>query len=547
MEQSKDTKNGRQLSRDDWLRAALETMRSTGIDGVKVAPLAARLGVTTGSFYWHFKNRGELLELVLDYWERAMTDAAIDEAERFEGSPEDCILFLMQRVMDRDLAGYDLPIWQWAQSDDGARKVFQRALKKRLEFTSGLFREPGAHDDGLHDGRVQPGPSLDFDVETSDPGHARHSDGSQLAPAATTAPDVVTGCHGKSCAWRGAPDAGAICHSEGPLTFAGCDSSSAGIPLPTLRKELMTDAKSRSSGVIRSAVTWATEPDQGSGDPGRYTVTRSPGPRSTSNATWARSSNRASTGFRTLSAAMPASKQATRMIAAETMLARAIPATASIGMRSAIGWARRIETLMIMATKLRHGDANTMMAEGGIQAATKGEKDSPYYHYLDVMGGGHFTNVPELAETLVTQAPDAIRWLEHLGVNFTKFPDGRLKTIHGGGTSRKRMHFAADITGAEIMRTLRDEARNMADRIQVLEFSPAVELVLDASGRCAGAVLYNMETEEYFVVKAKAVVMATGGCGRLHIQGFMTTNHYGATADGIVMAYRIGCRLGARL
>ncbi len=49
---------------------------------------------------------------------------------------------------------------------------------------------------------------------------------------------------------------------------------------------------------------------------------------------------------------------------------------------------------VIIATKLRHGDANTMMAEGGIQAATKGEKDSPYYHYLDVMGGGHFTNVP---------------------------------------------------------------------------------------------------------------------------------------------------------
>jgi len=195
---------------------------------------------------------------------------------------------------------------------------------------------------------------------------------------------------------------------------------------------------------------------------------------------------------------------------------------------------------VLMATKLRHGDANTMMAEGGIQAATKGEKDSPYYHYLDVMGGGHFTNVPELAETLVTRAPDAIRWLNNLGVNFSKYEDGRLKTIHGGGTSRKRMHYAADITGAEIMRTIRDEARNLDDKIQVLEFSPAVELVLNEHGHCAGAVLYNMETEEYFVVKAKAVIMATGGCGRLHIQGFMTTNHYGATADGIVMAYRAG-------
>ncbi len=195
---------------------------------------------------------------------------------------------------------------------------------------------------------------------------------------------------------------------------------------------------------------------------------------------------------------------------------------------------------VIMATKLRHGDANTMMAEGGIQAATKGEKDSPYYHYLDVMGGGHFTNVPELAETLVTKAPSAIHWLEHLGVNFSKTPDGRLHTIHGGGTSRKRMHYAADITGAEIMRTLRDEARNRADMITVLEFAPAVELVLNEHGHCAGAVLYNMETQEYFVVKAKSVVMATGGSGRLHVQGFMTTNHYGATGDGIVLAYRAG-------
>lgn len=194
---------------------------------------------------------------------------------------------------------------------------------------------------------------------------------------------------------------------------------------------------------------------------------------------------------------------------------------------------------VILATKLRHGDANTMMAEGGIQAASKVGKDSPYYHYLDVMGGGHFKNVPELVETLVTEAPDVLRWLEGLGCNFTKFPDGRLQSIHGGGTCRKRMHFAADITGAEMMRTLRDEARNRKN-IAVIEFSPAVDLVLNEHGHCAGAVLYNMETEEYFVAKAKAVVLATGGSGRLHIQNFMTTNHYGATADGIVIAYRAG-------
>src|SRR4030043_1487850 len=128
---------------------------------------------------------------------------------------------------------------------------------------------------------------------------------------------------------------------------------------------------------------------------------------------------------------------------------------------------------VLIATKLRHGDANTMMAEGGIQAATKGKKDSPYYHYLDVLGGGHFKNVPELAYTLVTGAPKIHAWLENLGCMFTKFPDGRLRALHGGGTCRKRMHYAADITGAEIMRTLRDEARNRAEHIKVLEFSPA--------------------------------------------------------------------------
>ncbi len=197
---------------------------------------------------------------------------------------------------------------------------------------------------------------------------------------------------------------------------------------------------------------------------------------------------------------------------------------------------------VMVATKLRHGDANTMMAEGGIQAATKGTKDSPYYHYLDVMGGGHFKNVPELVYTLVTEAPGVLAWLENLGCMLTKYEDGRLKSLHGGGTCRKRMHYAADITGAEIMRTLRDEARNRPD-IKVLEFMPAVELVLNEHGHCAGAILYNLETEEYFVIKARAVILATGGSGRLHYQGYMTTNHYGATGDGVVLGYRAGLRI----
>ncbi|MBC7251368.1 MAG: FAD-binding protein [Anaerolineae bacterium] len=204
--------------------------------------------------------------------------------------------------------------------------------------------------------------------------------------------------------------------------------------------------------------------------------------------------------------------------------------------------ARENGAKVVLATKLRFGDANTMMAQGGIQAADK-PNDSPAIHYLDVMGGGHFTNVPELVEALVKDAPLVIKWLEDLGCMFDKEPDGTLVTIHGGGTSRKRMHSARDYSGAEIMRTLRDEVRSYPEDITVLEFSPAIELILDDKGQCAGAVLQNLETGEHLIVRAKCTIVATGGSGRLHYQGYPTTNHYGATGDGLVLCYRVGAKL----
>ena len=195
---------------------------------------------------------------------------------------------------------------------------------------------------------------------------------------------------------------------------------------------------------------------------------------------------------------------------------------------------------VLVVTKLRMGDANTMMAEGGIQAADK-PGDSPAQHYLDVMGGGHYVNRPELVKKLVMDGPIAIQWLNNLGVEFDKAEDGTMITTHGGGTSRKRMHAAADYSGAEIMRTLRDEVLNR--NIPVVDFTAAIELILDDEGKAAGAVLQNMETGEIKIARAKTVVIATGGAGRMHYQGFPTSNHYGATADGLVLAYRAGAKL----
>ncbi|MBR0155639.1 MAG: FAD-dependent oxidoreductase [Treponema sp.] len=197
---------------------------------------------------------------------------------------------------------------------------------------------------------------------------------------------------------------------------------------------------------------------------------------------------------------------------------------------------------VLLITKLRVGDANTMMAEGGIQAADK-PNDSPAQHYLDAFGGGHFDGKPELVYTLVNNAPDAIKWLNELGVEFDKEKDGTMITTHGGGTSRKRMHACKDYSGAEIMRTLRDETFNRPDKINVVDFTAAIEIIKNEQGDAAGAVLMNIETGEIRIAKAKVVIIATGGAGRMHYQGFPTSNHYGATADGLVLAYRAGAKL----
>jgi succinate dehydrogenase / fumarate reductase flavoprotein subunit len=194
---------------------------------------------------------------------------------------------------------------------------------------------------------------------------------------------------------------------------------------------------------------------------------------------------------------------------------------------------------ILIVTKLRHGDCNSIMAQGGIQAADRPE-DSPAIHYIDVMGGGHYANKPELVRAMVEDGPEIIRWHEELGVMYDK-ENCVYMEAHGGGTSRKRMHSCKDYTGKAIFNPIRDEARNLG--IPALEFSPVIELLLDDEGKAAGAITYNLETGEYRVIRAKATVLATGGFGRVHIQNFPTTNHYGATADGLVIAYRAGAKL----
>ena len=199
---------------------------------------------------------------------------------------------------------------------------------------------------------------------------------------------------------------------------------------------------------------------------------------------------------------------------------------------------------VIMANKLRIGDSNTVMAEGGIQAAV-GDDDSLQRHYEDTIKGGHMAGKKELVAQMVTDAPSAIRWLIGLGMDFdTQGGDrnGKLVRKKAGGTTAQRILCHRDFTGLEMMKVLR-EAVEIEPRITQLNRHPAVELLSDNEGNCVGAVLYDLEKRKLVTVHANAVILATGGSGRLHLQGFATSNHYGATADGLVLAYRIGAKL----
>jgi len=200
---------------------------------------------------------------------------------------------------------------------------------------------------------------------------------------------------------------------------------------------------------------------------------------------------------------------------------------------------------VILATKLRLGDSNTVMAEGGIQAAV-GSDDSPQLHFDDTVRAGHHCAEPELVAQMVMEGPDVIRWLIRMGMMFDLADErplgGTLLRKMAGGASAARVLSYRDYTGLEMMRVLR-ESVDLDPNVSVWNRCPVVELLSDDYGRCVGAVIYNLEWHSFMLVRAGAVILATGGSGRLHLNEFPTSNHYGATGDGLVLAYRIGARL----
>ena len=118
-------------------------LNDRSVDSVKVLTLAGELGVTRGSFYWHFESREDLLQSMLEYWERELTDTVIQHAKALEDSAENKLRDVVSNVLLNRQDRYDTAISAWSLFDKAAARTQARVARKRLRFMTGLLCETG--------------------------------------------------------------------------------------------------------------------------------------------------------------------------------------------------------------------------------------------------------------------------------------------------------------------------------------------------------------------------------------------------------------------
>ena len=130
------------LDRQAWLDAALKMLASDGVDAVRVTNLATRLKVTKGSFYWHFRDRAELLDATLDMWETLATDAVIASINATSGDAGTRLSTLFSKSLNSDGRLF-LAILAWARVDKRAATALETIARRRIAFVEQLFLDMG--------------------------------------------------------------------------------------------------------------------------------------------------------------------------------------------------------------------------------------------------------------------------------------------------------------------------------------------------------------------------------------------------------------------
>ena len=205
------------------------------------------------------------------------------------------------------------------------------------------------------------------------------------------------------------------------------------------------------------------------------------------------------------------------------------------GMRAALE-AARCGADVAVVSKVYPTRSHSVAAQGGINAAL-GEDDSWNSHAFDTVKGSDYLADQDAASILCREAPGDILELEHMGVIFNRREDGRLAQRPFGGAGFPRTCFVADITGHVILHVIWEQS--IRDSVATYDEWFAVSLIVE-DGQCRGLVAMDMHTGRLHTFEAKAVILATGGLGRVYEP---STNGLICTGDGMALAYRAGAAL----
>jgi nicotinate-nucleotide pyrophosphorylase/L-aspartate oxidase len=209
------------------------------------------------------------------------------------------------------------------------------------------------------------------------------------------------------------------------------------------------------------------------------------------------------------------------------------------GLTVAVRYAELVpEAKVLVVTKDVLSAGSTRWAQGGI-AAVIDPDDTPAEHLSDTLAAGAGLCDEYAVRVLVTEGPEALRWLMAEGARFDRGPDGELRLGREGGHRRNRIvHAGGDATGMEVQRALVAAARERG--IEAIEHALVLDLLTDADGRACGITLHVMgegARDGVGAVRAGAVVLATGGMGQIYAS---TTNPLVSTGDGVALALRAG-------
>ncbi|MDB5077267.1 MAG: frdA 1, partial [Chloroflexi bacterium] len=208
------------------------------------------------------------------------------------------------------------------------------------------------------------------------------------------------------------------------------------------------------------------------------------------------------------------------------------------GLRAAIAAIETDDRLSVaLVSKVYPMRSHTVSAEGGAAAVLR-EDDSLEGHAFDTIKGSDFLADQDVVETFVAEAPRELIQLEHWGCPWSREPDGRVSVRPFGGMTTWRTLYASDKTGFHMLHTLFQTSLKYTTIVRYDE--QFVTSLLIEDGRCVGLTAIDAVTGVMRALTAKAVILATGGAGRVFP---FTTNAMICTGDGMALAYRAGAPL----